>query len=311
MARRPGRPRSPPPALGRHEDAFLEMLAAERGAATLTLEAYRADLADFASFLCGARCEMAAAGDLRRYLARLEAAGLSPRTAARRLSALRQYFRFLLSEGIRPDDPTATLDGPRQGRALPKILSEADATRLIETATEDKSPEGLRLTAVLELLYASGLRITELVSLPLNAVVRGERMLIVKGKGGKERLVPMGEAARDALDRWLSVRDQFIPEGGSSRFLFPSRGASGYLTRHRCGQLLKALAIKSGIDPDTLSPHVLRHAFATHLLAHGADLRSVQQMLGHADIATTEIYTHVELERLTKLVTTHHPLARR
>jgi integrase/recombinase XerD len=216
-----------------------------------------------------------------------------------------------MSDGIRKDDPTASLDGPRQGRRLPKLLSEAEVTALITTAAEDQSPEGLRLSAILELFYASGLRVSELVALPFGAVARGEPFMTVRGKGGKERLVPIGGGARTALDAYLAVRPQFLQPGKPARWLFPSRAAEGHLTRNRCGQLLKALALKAGVDPAKLSPHVLRHAFATHLLAHGADLRSVQQMLGHADIATTEIYTHVDVERLTRLVTTAHPLARR
>ncbi|MGB8843331.1 MAG: tyrosine-type recombinase/integrase, partial [Aliidongia sp.] len=207
--------------------------------------------------------------------------------------------------------PTAGLDGPRQGRRLPKLLSEAEVTALIAAAGRNQTPEGLRLSAILELLYASGLRISELVTLPLAAVARGAAYLTVRGKGGKERLVPIGGGARAALDTYLAIRMVFLEPGKPARWLFPSRGAGGHLTRNRCGQLLKALALEAGIDPTKLSPHVLRHAFATHLLAHGADLRSVQQMLGHADIATTEIYTHVDADRLTRLVTTAHPLARK
>lgn len=310
MAARPGRPKSPPAALAPQEEAFLKMMAAERGAAPLTLEAYRRDLADFSGFLQGRRAQEAGEAELRAYLARLDGAGLSPRTIQRRLSALRQLFKFLVGEGVRADDPTALLEGPRRGRALPKLLSEDEIGALIATARQDNSAEGIRLTAILELLYASGLRISELVALPLAAVGRGERVVIVTGKGGKERLVPMGEAARRALDAWLAERSRSL-SGRASRWLFPSRAASGHLTRNRCGQLLKGLAIAAGIDPATVSPHVLRHAFATHLIAHGADLRSVQQMLGHADIATTQIYTHVDVARLARLVETHHPLARR
>ena len=308
---RVGRPKLPRPDLPPSAEAFLEMLAAERGAAALTLDAYGRDLADFASFLGAEPIDQAGEEDLRRYLAWMEAAGLSPRTAARRLSALRQFHKFLMSDGVRKDDPSAALDGPRQGRRLPKLLSEAEVTALIQAAAEDPSPEGLRLAALLELLYASGLRVSELVALPLGAVARAERFMTVRGKGGKERLVPIGGPARAALDAYLAVRSGFLDGAKPSRWLFPSRGGSGHLTRNRCGQLLKALALEAGIDPAKLSPHVLRHAFATHLLAHGADLRSVQQMLGHADIATTEIYTHVDVERLTRLVTTAHPLARR
>jgi integrase/recombinase XerD len=310
-ARRPGRPALKLPPIGPSEEAFLEMLAAERGAARLTIEAYRRDLADFAGFLKARPPASASADDIREYLARLAGAGLSARTAARRLSALRQFFKFLASEAIRPDDPTSLIDGPRLGRSLPRPLGEAEMRALIEAAGRDRSAEGLRLAAMVELLYASGLRVSELVALPLAAVRRGEPMLTVTGKGGKQRLVPIGAAARAAIDSWLPARALMLGEGGRSRFLFPSRGASGHLTRVRCLQLLKALGLQAGIDPARLSPHVLRHAFATHLLAHGADLRAVQQMLGHADIATTQIYTHVDMSRLTELVTTSHPLARR
>jgi integrase/recombinase XerD len=307
-----GRPKTPTPALPAIAEAFLEMLAAERGAAALTIEAYGRDLGDFAAFLAPAEIGTAGEADLRRYLVRMEAIGLSPRTAARRLSTLRQFHKFLMTDGIRAEDPTAALDTPRQGRRLPKLISEAEIDALIKTAAENTTPEGLRLSAILELFYASGMRVSELVALPLGSLARGEKTITVRGKGGKERLVPIGQAARAALDTYLACRPVFLDGAARpSRWLFPSRGSSGHLTRNRCGQLLKALAIKAGIDPDKLSPHVLRHAFATHLLSHGADLRSVQQMLGHADIATTEIYTHVEIERLSRLVATAHPLARR
>ncbi|GGF48797.1 tyrosine recombinase XerC [Aliidongia dinghuensis] len=309
--RPPGRPKTAPPILAPQAEAFLEMLAAERGAAALTLDAYRRDLADFEAFLRGAPAASAGADEVRRYLARLDATGMAPRTAARRLSALRQFFKFLLTEGLRADDPTAVVDAPRQGRPLPKILSEAEVTALIETARRDESPEGIRLSAMLELMYASGLRVSELVALPLGTVARGERAILVRGKGDKERLVPLGAEARKAIQDYLAIRPLFLAEGQVSRWLFPSRAASGHLTRMRFGQLLKDLAVKAGLDPAKLSPHVLRHAFATHLLSHGADLRSVQQMLGHADISTTQIYTHVDVERLTTLVKTHHPLAKR
>jgi len=292
-------------------EAFLEMLAAERGAAALTLEAYRRDLADFGTFLAGGAIAQAGADEIRDYLQRLETTGMAPRTAARRLSALRQFFKFLLVEGLRADDPTSVIDAPRQGRPLPKVLSEDEVTRLIETARRDESPEGLRLSAMLELLYAGGLRVSELVALPLGTVSRGERAIIVRGKGDKERLVALGDPALQAVRRYLTVRPLFLAKGQASRWLFPSRAASGHLTRMRCGQLLKDLAVEAGVDPGKLSPHVLRHAFATHLLSHGADLRSVQQMLGHADISTTQIYTHVDVDRLTTLVTTHHPLAKK
>jgi integrase/recombinase XerD len=248
---------------------------------------------------------------LRRYLAALAAARRAPRTAARRLSALRQFYRFLVLDGRRKDDPSAVLDAPRLGRPLPKLVSEAEATQLIAAARRRQGPEGARLLCLFELLYGSGLRVSELVALPLAALRDDPRFLVVRGKGEKERLVPLGAAARAAVEAYLAVRGAFLRRGESSRFLFPSHGRSGHLTRRRCGQLMKALAAAAHLDPARLSPHVLRHAFATHLLDRGADLRSVQAMLGHADIATTQIYTHVAGDRLQRLVSEHHPLARR
>ena len=286
------------------------MLAAERGAAKLTLVAYRNDLEDVARFLGGA-VEEAATADLRRYLAKLARAGFAPRSTARRLSALRQFYRFLVLEGIRGDDPTAALDAPRLGRPLPKLISEEEAGKLLDAARKMPGAEGLRLTCLLELLYGTGLRVSELVGLPLAATGGDRRFLIVRGKGGKERLVPLGEPARQALAAYLAARSSFLRRGQTSRWLFPSYGIEGHLTRRRCGQLLKELARDAGIDEKKLSPHVLRHAFATHLLDRGADLRSVQAMLGHADIATTQIYTHVLSDRLQRLVTEHHPLAKK
>jgi len=308
---RPGRKASLAPPLSRHVEAFLEMLAAERGAAALTLAAYRADLADFARARASDAIATAATEDLRQYLSQLAKAQLAPRTAARRLSALRQFYRFLVLEGVRKDDPTAALDAPRLGRPLPKLVSEAEVKQLLEAARAKPGPEGLRLVCLLELLYGSGLRVSELVGLPLAAARRDQRFLLVRGKGDKERLVPLGAPARAALAAYLAVRGHFLGAGESPRWLFPSRGAEGHLTRRWCGALLKELAIAAGIDPARLSPHVLRHAFATHLLDHGADLRSVQAMLGHADITTTQIYTHVLGDRLQRLVAEHHPLARK
>jgi integrase/recombinase XerD len=294
-------------------EAFLEMLAAERGAARLTLAAYRNDLIDLSSFLAqrGLALDAADAEALHDYLAAAGTRRLAPRTLARRLSAIRQFFRFLLTDSVRADDPTSGIDTPRLGRPLPKMLSEGEVSRLIDTAQRWPDEEGVRLRCVLELLYATGLRISELVTLPLAAAQRDPRFMLVRGKGGKERVVPLSPPSRDALAAYLICRKAFLPDGQASRFLFPSRGREGHLTRQRCGQLLKELALGAGLDPARLSPHVLRHAFASHLLDHGADLRSVQQMLGHADIATTQIYTHVQGERLRRLVETAHPLARR
>jgi integrase/recombinase XerD len=289
------------------------MLAAERGAASLTLAAYQNDLSNLAGFLAtiGATAEGADRASLHAYLASPAAARLAPRTLARRISAMRQFYRFLLLEGVRPDDPTAELDTPRLGRSLPKILSETEVKALIGATQEWPGEEGIRLGCILELLYATGLRVSELVTLPFAAARRDPRFMVISGKGGRERVVPLSEPGRLALSRYLDRREHFLPDSRPSRWLFPSRGRAGHLTRQRAGQLLKDLAVKAGLDPGRLSPHVLRHAFASHLLDHGADLRSVQQMLGHADITTTQIYTHVESGRLSKLVESAHPLARR
>ncbi|EKE76906.1 site-specific tyrosine recombinase XerD [Oceanibaculum indicum] len=297
---------------GHAVETFLEMLVAERGIAANTLQAYRRDLEDFTDFLTRRKrsADAASTGDIRDYMAGLSRAGMAASTSARRLSALRQFHKFLHAEGFREDNPCTVVDAPRRSRPLPKILSEAEVEKLLDAASALPGPEGARMLALLELLYASGLRVSELVGLPLAAVTRDTGMLIVRGKGGKERMVPLTEAAIRAVAAYREDRDAFLKEGQKSPFLFPSRGESGHLTRHRFAQLLKELAISAGIDHEKVSPHVLRHAFATHLLDHGADLRSVQQMLGHADISTTQIYTHVVEERLRRLVEQHHPLAR-
>lgn len=317
------------------------MLAVERGAADNTIEAYRRDIDDFAAFLAGrgagagagvesANIESAGIEDIRAYLAQLEKAGLAPRTAARRLSALRQFYRFLFSEGLRQDDPSAAIDSPRQGRSLPKVLSEAEVDRLLNVARACPGVEGARLTALLELLYATGLRVSELTALPLSAVARDPQVLIVRGKGGKERMIPVSAPAREAVSHYRALQGQArqsrarqdkarkgsrpakgLHPAPESKWLFPSRGTSGHMTRQRVGQLLKELALKADIDPVKVSPHVMRHAFSSHLLDHGADLRAVQKMLGHADISTTQIYTHVLNERLKSLVQEQHPLAKK
>jgi len=279
-----------------------------------TLDAYRRDLLDFNGFLTSRKRALVEAQDedIRGYIASVSVAGMKASTQARRLSAIRQLYKFLLDEDIRQDDPTSKIDAPKRGRPLPKLVSEQQTVSLIDAASIKDGPEALRLLCLIELLYASGLRVTELVTLPLNAVTGERRMLMVKGKGGKERLVPLGTPARESIKAYLDVRGQFLPKSEKAqRFLFPSRGAAGHLTRRRVGQLLKELAGGAGIDAAKLSPHVLRHAFASHLVAHGADLRSVQQLLGHADIATTQIYTHVQDERLRRLVAEKHPLATR
>ena len=306
-------PPARPAASSRHVESFLEMMAAERNAAENTRIAYGKDLADFAAFLArrGTDIAQADAGQVKEYLAQLRRAGMSPRTAARRLASLRQFHRFLVAEGIRGDDPMSTVDGPRIGRPLPKVLDRTDIDRLLDAARGHEGVEGKRLVAFLEILYAAGLRVSELVAMPLTAVSRDGRFLIVRGKGNKERLAPLSDPAREALAEYRSVRHAFLPKNAKeSRFMFPSRGAAGHITTARVAQLLKQVAVAAGIDPRKVSPHVLRHAFATHLIDGGADLRAVQQMLGHADIATTQIYTHVAGERMKRLVHSHHPLAR-
>lgn len=306
----------------RHIDAFLEMLSAERGAARNTLDAYERDLKDFDGFLTsrGRALDAATTRDIRDYLEGLTEQGLSASTAARRLSALRQFHGFLFAEGVRKDDPCGSIEGPRRARPLPKTLSveEVDALLAAAQRAEDGRTQEeavlaykrARLVCLMEVLYATGLRVSELVGLPLTAVRGEERFLAVSGKGGRERLVPLSETARAAIDAYLPLRTMRLGDHVSP-WLFPSRGRQGHLTRHRFAQLLKDLAISAGLDPTRVSPHTLRHAFASHLLANGADLRAVQQMLGHADISTTQIYTHVLDERLKDLVQTHHPLAKK
>ena len=293
-------------------DQFLEMQAAEKAGAMNSLVAYRRDLEDFRAAL-GGSLATAHAEDIRAYLHTLQRKGLSARTAARRLSAIRQFFLFLYRDGLRADNPAQGIDSPRQTARLPAVLDEADVDRLLETATSlaaGGGMKGLRLLAIVETLYATGLRISELVSLPRRAVGPDTDMILVAGKGGRERLVPLGSRAREALAAYLVVldgtkADRVGKEGDG--YLFPSGRA--HLTRRRVGQLLKELAVVAGLPIASVSPHKLRHAFATHLLAHGADLRAVQQMLGHADISTTQIYTHVLDERLKTLVLKQHPLA--
>lgn len=298
---------------------FLDMLTAERGAAAHTIEAYTRDLSEFLAFLAakGKQAKNASPDHLRSFLAGLARKGLAPTSRARKLSAIRQFFRFLLAEGLRADDPCSAIDSPRLGRPLPKILSLAEVETLLETAkgASEKAADGtakrraLRLYAALEMLYATGLRVSELISLPRGVLIADDRVLTIKGKGGRERLVPLNETARVALlDHLAAVRADEAEGRGVSPWLFPSAGGQ-HLTRQRFGQELKALALAAAIEPARISPHVLRHAFASHLLERGADLRTVQQLLGHADISTTQIYTHVIEERLRRLVEQHHPLA--
>ena len=299
-------------------ESFLDMMSAERGASQNTLAAYRRDILDFAAGCARHGCDLASAQreHVRQHLNGLSAASLKASSQARKLSALRRFYGFLYSDGIRADDPTGAVEAPRLSRPLPKILTAEEALRLVEAAREgaDESPEGARLLCIVETLYASGLRISELVALPLSAVRAAQVFVHIRGKGGRERLAPIGDAARQAIDSYLVLRDAFLPRGrlgvAASRYLFPSRGRDAHLTRRRCHQMLKDLAVKAGIDPARLSPHVLRHAFATHLVEGGADLRSVQTLLGHADIATTQIYTHVARDRLKRTMESAHPLAR-
>ena len=317
-----------------HIEAFLEMMAAERGASANTLAAYSRDLRDFSAF-CG-NLERTSRNKIEAYMASLSDAGMAATSIARKLSAIKQLFAFLYSEKIRADNPAITLETPKLGKKLPQTLTQTDILVLIETAAQDDSPKGIRLQAMLELMYGAGLRVSELVSLPFAALHIPEGMksveaefLIVRGKGNKERLVPLGLKSREALSRYLAVRHVFqSSEFGvqssekntklnselrtpNSPYLFPYARAEGYITRQQFGVMLKELAIKAGIDPEKISPHTLRHSFASHLLEGGADLRVIQELLGHSDIATTQIYTHVAGERLKKLVQEKHPLAKK
>ena len=295
-------------------EAFLEMMAVERAAARNTLTAYGKDLADAQGFLAprGRDLADAAAEDIEAYFARLGALGMAPATAARRRASVRGFYRFVLGEGWRADDPSRRVDAPKKGRPLPHVLSREDINRLIAAATARDGAAGVRLGCMVELLYASGLRISELCALTLAALARDPAYLIVKGKGGKERLAPLNAPARTAVKAYLSVRPSFLTTGDTANpWLFPSRGKSGALTPRRFAQMLDEAALHAGIDPAKVSPHGLRHAFATHLLEGGADLRAVQKLLGHADIATTQIYTHVAGDRLRAVVEAAHPLGKK
>jgi integrase/recombinase XerD len=304
-------------------ELFLDMLAAEQGAGKNTIDAYRRDLDDLSAFLTRKRGTFARAttDDLRGYLADLDERGFKASSVARKLSALRHLFRFQLSENFRKEDPAAILSGPKRGRALPKVLSIADVDRLLTHAksaaaaadlTATQRVRALRLACLLEVLYATGLRVTELVTLPLSAARRDARMIVVRGKGGKERFVPLNNSAKQAMADYLAAMEAAPNEAEaarSSKWLFPSFGESGHLSRQHFARELKELASAAGIPPRLISPHVLRHAFASHLLHNGADLRIVQTLLGHTDISTTQIYTHIVEERLKSLVRDLHPLA--
>jgi integrase/recombinase XerD len=304
-------------------EAFLEMIAVERGAARNTLDAYRRDLSDFSSFLVvqGTNFDQASNQIIEAYAQDLALRGLSNATTLRRRAALRQFFAFAHSEGWRTDDPTSRWDGVRKDRSLPKTLHTSDVDALIDAARGLGGWRGARALCLLELVYGCGLRVSELVGLPMVALPKPDTpAMLVRGKGGKERLVPMGTHAKAALLAWLALRPDTLPKPGpktdpvrdlASKFVFPGKGKAGHLGRREFGRLLDDLALAAGLDPKKLSPHVLRHAFATHLVEGGADLRAVQVMLGHADIATTQIYTHVADARLQKLVETSHPLSKR
>lgn len=291
---------------------FLEMLGAERGAAQNTLESYERDLNQLSEYSDVSLKDITRA-QLRAYLVKLQSRAMAARTQARKLSTIRQFYKFLYAEGIRDDNPSLGIDSPKLGQTLPKLLSESQVSRLLECAQnqaqnqteQSQDLKSLRLHALIEMLYATGLRVSELVSLPLMAVRSGQPYIYVRGKGDKERLVPMNGRAIRAVETYMAALGQ-----KDGKWLFPSRGAKGHLTRHRFAQLLKQLGATAGISPDQISPHVLRHAFATHLLSHGADLRAVQKMLGHSDISTTQIYTHVLDERLKSLVQQKHPLSK-
>lgn len=295
---------------------FLDMLAAERGAARNTLDAYERDVADYLGFLGPRSPGEASSDDIRAWLGTLAERGLKASSAARRLSAVRQFHRFLYTEGLASGDPAAAIQGPRQGRPLPKVVSVAEVERLMQAARQAAEAEAptpaarlkaLRMRCLIELLYATGLRVSELIALPVAAATTRERFLVVRGKGGRDRLVPLNEPARQA---GLAYLEALRATGGdNARWLFPGDGESGHLTRQAFARELKVLAAAAGLPPDSLSPHVLRHAFASHLLQNGADLRVVQELLGHADIATTQIYTHVLDDRLKSMVRDLHPLA--
>lgn len=322
---RPGRPAKPKQPLHKNIEAFLDMLMSEKGAALNTRHAYERDLIDVDNFFKpqGIDIAQATTGNLRSYMENLSVkqhtkgdvtSQTATRTVARRLSALRQFYRFVISEGIRTDDPTSNIESPKQTRTLPKTLSENEVNHLIKTAGGMGGINATRLVCLLEMLYSTGLRVSELVGLPISAVNDGAQFLIIAGKGGRERMVPLSEPAQIALTNYLKLRPQFVGaddvNGVRANWLFPSKtSVAGHLTRQRFAQLLKELAKAADMPSDKVSPHVLRHAFATHLLRNGADLRSVQKMLGHADIATTQIYTHMLEEDLKRKVAEKHPLS--
>ena len=292
-------------------EIFLEMMAAERGASRNTITAYMRDLKEFEFFMSrrNRNIESADSKNIKDYLAHLKSRGRTPATHARKLSVLKGFYHFLYSEHQRDEDPSAQIDGPKMGRSLPKYLSVSEVELLIEAAKEQPGNFGVRMVALLEIIYSTGLRVSELVGLPLAAISGDRKMLLVKGKGNKERLVPLTAPAIQATEDYLTLRTNFLTKGFPSLYLFPSRAKEGHLTRAGFGLLLKDLAVLAGIEPDRVSPHVLRHSFASHMLANGADLRTLQKLLGHADISTTQIYTHILEDRLRDLVLQSHPLS--
>ena len=299
-------------------DSFLEMMIATRGASLATRDSYARDLTDFFAYATHHRLSMESMGhfDISNYLAELTSRLMAPSTLARRRSCLTQWFKFLISEKIIAENPVLLVRAPRRARTLPKLLSKDDVFNLITTAHADGTADGVRLNALMELIYASGMRVSELVTLTMHHLQRApgkKRPLLpyfmITGKGGKERMVPLHASAIEALERYLNIREHYIPAHRESRYLFPSTGQSGHLTRQRFGQMLKELCLNTAIDPARCSPHTLRHSFATHLLEGGADLRVIQELLGHSDIATTQIYTHVAGKRLEKVVKSYHPLS--
>ncbi len=292
--------------------SFIEMLQAERGVAHNTIAAYSRDLNDFAAYNDGV-LPSASKCHIERYIAYLQRKGYSARSIARRISALRQYYRFLCDEKVRADNPCLDITVPKQPKTLPKMLSVDEIGKILDYLRQDNSNDSIRLYAMISLLYATGVRVSELISIPIAAVNHllksGEPFLLIKGKGNKERLVPVNQSAIDALCNYLSIRDSFVKNPSQQKWLFPSSGKQGYLTRQRFAQLLKSAAIRAGLDGNRVSPHILRHSFASHMLAGGANLRVIQELLGHSDISTTEIYTHIQPDRLMQLVQEHHPLA--
>lgn len=299
-------------------ESFLECMIAERGVSANTVAAYRRDIKQFLGYAAAKKLNPISLerGDVEAFLSSLSKAHMAASTSARKLSSLKQFFTFLYSERLREDNPTSTIETPKKGRSLPKVLSHEEVDRLLKTAQTIEGHEGGRMHVLLEILYASGLRVSELVTLKLSHLERNSDhpsgynpFLIVKGKGGKERLAPLNDRALSAITDYLKQRPYFLKGNEESSWLFPSSSKDGHISRQRFGQLLKELSVKSGIAPSKLSPHTLRHSFASHLLAGGADLRVIQELLGHADISTTQIYTHIANEHLQELVNTKHPLA--